>query len=957
MNVHLYTLGKLRLETTTFQEQQPLLLLTYLAVQGKTLRGELADLLWANRRSEERLPRLSEALYRLRKVSTGLVRSDGQWLETSVTTDVQAFRRALEQGDSQHALKHYQGHFLEDLERNKRVPLGEELTEWIVNTREALYTEMFAAKLSLAEREAFAGNFLAGATLAWGAYRANTDITYPSERDFQRLYWLLLAADSSDLESLKQEALEIYGSEPFHFASQPFEARSHLTHTHSSYQDNVLVDRETELATLLELCSKKHLISVVGPAGIGKTELAKALARASRGQPFAKDGIYLVYLESLPAGADTSSVLTLVAETLGLPPKANLTSEDLVHHLADSHTLLILDNFEQLLPKHLPFLGELLRCPNLRVLVTSREVLSLKHEHRFRLGNLAYPKEKVTLKEARRYPAIQLFEERAKLHDITLTENTLPHVLRLCQWVEGLPLALQLVTAWLGTLSLEQLGHAVGKLELLSQGSHDTPRHQSIHLAFDYSLELLSKSQREAFVKLAVFGGGFNLAAATALGVPVTMLRSLVEKSLLRFEAENARYSFHPLLHQYARELLERDANLHEVKTSHANYFLDELMAVTNGSSNDDKARATKYMGENLENLSAAWNYATARGWLDRLFEACKPLQHFGDSTARYGFAAELLAFARVQSQSHAAAYVALTSNLGYLRYRLGRYQEAIELAEESLGRLDALDIPKERKLSLLEQGYVTQYASYSSLGEFEKGLLTARGLHDVLYHEVPGSLLFGTSLVNLAIFEETVLGVYDLERLEKALGIFERGNHLIETLWALVTLGGQLVSLEKLVEAKRVLTRAEMLAHETAMKHWLFMSHYHQARLAKKCKDYPLAKSLCQRLIVEAKVERKLSLLARVCQLLGSLTQDSSLAYQKRFDFLDEALVYASQVQDITLINSILIDTIYLHLEHGNIVKAREIFDLIYKDTGRVLSQDLNKLQHIQQTYGWHTL
>jgi tetratricopeptide (TPR) repeat protein len=531
-----------------------------------------------------------------------------------------------------------------------------------------------------------------------------------------------------------------------------------------------------------------------------------------------------------------------------------------------------------------------------------------------------------------------------------LTEANLPHVLRLCQWVEGLPLALKLVTSWLSTLSLEQLGSAVGKLELLSQGPHDTTRHQSIQVAFDYSLELLSKSQREAFVKLAAFEGGFSLEAATALGVPVTGLRSLVEKSLLRFDAEKARYSFHPLLHQYARELLERDANVHEVKTNHANYFLDELMQVTNGATSELKARAMKYMGENLEKLSAAWHYATEKHWLERLFEACKPLQHFGDSTARYGFAADLLVQARAQSHRHPAAYVALTSNLGYLRYRLGRYQEAIELAGESIAGLDGLDIPKERKLSLLEVCYVTQYASYSSLGEFEKTLAMARELHDILSREAPESLHYGVALVNLMIFEKDIRGVYNVDRYGQAIQIFENNNQRELIPLALIDMTERFILMGKFPEAEQTLQQARKLAMTFHSQHWLMMSQYHQANLHWHQKDYERAKSVCKDLLYQAKNRKKDSMIAIAYRLFAKLELEQFGDYNLAKGYLEVALEHAKTIQDIALVNGLLVDQLGWYISQQKYDEARPLYALVKQEIHKMYYQDKETFQEIAQ-------
>jgi predicted ATPase len=508
----------------------------------------------------------------------------------------------------------------------------------------------------------------------------------------------------------------------------------------------------------------------------------------------------------------------LVAETLGLPAKANLTSEDIVNFIADSYRLLILDNFEQLLPKQLPFLTDLLRCPNLRTLVTSREVLNLKHEHHFRLGHLAYPTEEVTLEEARTYAAVRLFEGSANPYNLVLTDKNLPHVLRLCQWVEGLPLALKLVTPWLSTLSLEQLGSAVGKLELLSQGSYDTPRHQSIQVAFDYSLELLSKSQREAFVSLAVFEGGFSLEAATALGVPVTTLRSLVEKSLLRFETETTRYSFHPLLHQYARGLLERETQVHEVKTKHANFYFGLLDGLFDEEGNEETKLLSQLRLE-LQNVESAWRYATDNKWYEQLFKSAKSLQRFGDLAAQYTVADILLSYSlETLASLPVTTKVALTCNLSAIKYHRGNYERAVELAKEALELLPTSNVEPERELSIKRLIFSTMQLSYSCLGQFEESLHVAYQTYEMLRERVPDTLAYAEALTHLAIAERDVLGRYEIDHLTEALMIAEN-KAKPSVPWILIQIANSFIRSGKLQEATEILLRSQTLAQEMALE------------------------------------------------------------------------------------------------------------------------------------------
>jgi DNA-binding SARP family transcriptional activator len=559
----------------------PLLVLAYLALQGKTQRGHLADLLWINlEEPKRRAVNLNEAIHRLRKLSPGVIEGD-DWLETTATTDVQVFKKALEQGDIDRALEHYQGHFLDGLERNPRLSLGEEISEWIINTREALYGDFFELRLKLAEREAFREKYHEAADLAWQTYAHSTNITYPSAMTYQKLHTVLLAAERLDeAERVLKEANELYGQGSFFICEHPAEARARLSHSYTFRTENpLLVDREKDIEILLMTFEQHRLVSLIGPPGIGKTEVAQAVAYAARGQPFARDGVHIVWLEALSAESLQANVIALLAQALGVKAK---TLQDLASTIGDSHHLLVLDNFEQLSKRHGSLIAELHQfCPNLRMLVTSRELLRLEYETPYLLSYLNRPKESsdVTLEEAHDYSSIALFEGAAKSQGFKLTQDNLPGVIHICQLVEGLPLGIKLAASWAGSLSPSDIATKIShELDLLNQTQGIT-RHDSIQATFESSLQLLSIEERLAVMKLAVFQGEFALDAVEQIAsVNLRMLRLLIEKSLVRYDQDTQRYSFHALIGQYVRDVLAQHPEVSlEVRTAHANYYLGKL--------------------------------------------------------------------------------------------------------------------------------------------------------------------------------------------------------------------------------------------------------------------------------------------------------------------------------------------------------------------------------------------
>jgi predicted ATPase/DNA-binding SARP family transcriptional activator len=956
MRVHLQTLGRLGLEGSTFKEPLPLLLLAYLALRGRTQRGHISDLLWVNLEPKQRLGSLSEAVYRLRKFSPTIISGDEEWLETTVTVDVKNLQKAVEQKNIELVKKVYKGHFLDGTERNPRFTFGEEMSEWIVNTREALFSNVFDLHLWSAEREGFLEKFGEAANLAWEIYIHGTNITYPSLETYQRLHKIMLAAEHFDeAERVFKEARDLYGPDSFYLCANPTEARTRLTHSYGFHAENpTFVDRKEDTSTVLNLLQRHRLVSMIGAPGIGKTELAQVLARLARGQDFTQDGVHIVWLETLPGNTPRGSLVTAFADALGVKAK---TLEELADAIKDTKRLFVLDNFEQLSKAHGSLLLELLRlCPNLRFLVTSRELLRLESEHSYFLNYLARPKEDTTLEQAHGYPSIQLFELSAKQQGFQLTDTTLPGVIQICQLVEGLPLGIKLAASWAGSLSPSDIAeHLKQELTLLNNNEGRT-RHDSIHATLESSLALLSERERLALVKLAVFQSDFTLAAAQKVtGVSLPLLRSLIEKSLVRYDFESERYSFHALVGQYVRELLEQGSEVAlEVKTAHASYYLDKLDQLLEVEG-EAKAHLMKLLGVELSNVEAAWLFAAGQGWWERLFVTCKALQQFGEMTARYSFTEGLLAKALGKCpEEKAACYTALGSNLALMKYRLGTYTEAIELTDTVIANLKKGVVEsKERALSIAQQAYITQSFSYSSLANFPKTIELTREVHDIFLREAPDTAAYAEALVNLAIAERNILGRYDLEPYYKALEIFEARVQQDNIAWVLVLMAMCLINRIEPQGVKPLLERANRISENLGLNHWLAMSKCCQAKTALIEGHFSDAETLTERLLIQVERQDKSSMLAVVWRLRGEIEwsrPDGTL--ELTLEYLESALGYAHKISDIALIQGILVDRLGCFLAGERFIEAAAIYPLIKSKVSQLYYEDKKKLDGLLQKH-----
>jgi predicted ATPase/class 3 adenylate cyclase len=310
--------------------------------------------------------------------------------------------------------------------------------------------------------------------------------------------------------------------------------------------------RDRELGDVVSLLSRDdvRLLTLTGPGGTGKTRLAVQAAAALAERYL--HGIWWVPLAPL---RDPKLVLETAAHTLG-------AKNGLAEHVADKCLLLLLDNFEHVIDAAGPLASVLAACPNLSLLVTSRERLHVSGEHEYRVPPLAHDE------------AVAFFAERART--VVLDFPVDAAVPEICRRLDDLPLALELAAARVGALSPRQIVDRLDqRLPFLTGGVRDAPeRQRTLRATIEWSHELLSSTERELFRCLAVFAGGCTLDAAEKVcDADIETLQSLVAKSLVRHS--NERYWMLETIREYAFELLVESPEHRETLESHMEYFVE----------------------------------------------------------------------------------------------------------------------------------------------------------------------------------------------------------------------------------------------------------------------------------------------------------------------------------------------------------------------------------------------
>jgi predicted ATPase/transcriptional regulator with XRE-family HTH domain len=350
----------------------------------------------------------------------------------------------------------------------------------------------------------------------------------------------------------------------------------------------VLRGRTEEVRTLTALLQRPEtrLVTLTGPGGVGKTRLA--LAVAAELAAAVPDGVIYLALASL---GDSRLVLSLLAQSTGVRPGGRRTlAEELATHLRAKQLLLVLDNFEHLLPAAQDLATLLEACPQLTMLITSRARLRLRGEREVPVEPLALPDlQHLPPPDAlEQYPAVELFVERVREQRPQFALNTVNArtVAEVCARLDGLPLALELAAAQSRLFSPSALlARLDRRLTLLTVGPRDLPaRQQTMRATLAWSYGLLRTPEQALFRRLAVFAGGCTIEAIRALcasnsGADDTLmeqLQSLADTSLLRQTDTDdgaVRLSMLETIQEYGLEELTGIGALDDTRLAHARYF------------------------------------------------------------------------------------------------------------------------------------------------------------------------------------------------------------------------------------------------------------------------------------------------------------------------------------------------------------------------------------------------
>lgn len=458
-----------------------------------------------------------------------------------------------------------------------------------------------------------------------------------------------------------------------------------------------VVHRDVEMAQVANLLESAadRCVTIVGPGGIGKTQVALQTARHLATN--AHTECWFVPL----SGIDSDELIdTAVAQSTGVRLHGSTPAgKQLLAHFRDRSALLVLDNLEHL-PGSAAFIEKLLEaCPGVRILATSRAPLRSGAAdsigETFALAGMSYPDDP-NAPEFEEHDGVALFLLRARqaTASFRLHQAERPDLITICRAVGGAPLGIELAAAWVGSLTLADIARALTTADNgLDRELLDVPtRHWSLRAAFDQSWRLLSATERSALAALSVFSGGFTAEAAEHVSAsgPRT-LAALVEWSLVQLVGQG-RFDLHQLIKQFALQYLNADlATENAARDRHTQYYADlvarEGRWFRGGAA---QVRALEVVYDDLANVRTAWEHARAERDAVAL-TSFLPMFHVYEIRGLYREGAETFGLSAAALPTRSKARALSLTGQSVLLGRQDRLAECRATIDESLAILDEL--------------------------------------------------------------------------------------------------------------------------------------------------------------------------------------------------------------------------------------------------------------------------
>jgi predicted ATPase/DNA-binding SARP family transcriptional activator len=722
-----------------FRSKRTVALLGYLvAERRRCTRDSLAALFWPEELLTTGRANLRRELHNLANLLPGCWQADHNTVsfvpgdDTQVDLDMLRRLEAEEQWAA--AAEYARGEFLEGLYPDENL----ELESWLLGERERWRQRTGQVLLRAAQSEQQRGNSRQACR-----YLARLLKLVPWHEESHRQMMELLARSGQLSAALRQYELcrEVLAEE---LAVAPSLATTALYERikmamalpphNLPLQATPLIGREDDVAALREQLAgaECRLLTLTGVGGIGKSRLALEVARALATED---PRLFLHGVDFVPlVGVDGPDLIAAIGAGLGIAFSGQQPADQqLLSYLREMELLLLLDNYEHLLPDTRLLAAILQQAPGVKLLVTSRERLQLHEEWLFAVDGLPYPTQEELARgesDASEYGAVRLFAARARRVQRRFSLATAGReVAAICRLVQGMPLALELAAARLNSLApADVLAELENGLDILAmEMANGAPRHSSLRAAFAGSWAALSAEEQEVLNQLSLFRGGFTRDAAAAVtGATVPVLGSLSDKSLIRL-LPAGRYEMHELLRQYAAEQLAAEPGGEAAsRERYAAYYGDFLREREERLLETDQEETLHELEREMDNVRAGWRWLVEHEKVEVLDAALWTMAAYyllhGQTLAGLALAEGALAQLPGLQQNGVAGqrlHARLRLFQGFFIYSTGRMPEARQLLTEVLDQLRLAGTSQDRGWALFALGQISWELGESFLSSY----------------------------------------------------------------------------------------------------------------------------------------------------------------------------------------------------------------------------------------------